>query len=72
MTVFQNKLLDVANTNDATKNLITESHAEKYEALCSHMLEINKSLNLTARKDEDGVILQYGSFRQPGELWCPA
>ena len=59
MTTFQKKLLEVAQKNEATKNLINEHYAQKYELLCSHMLEVNKSLNLTAIKDEDGVILKH-------------
>ena len=59
MTDFQNKLLSVANRNDATKNLINEKDAITLERLCSHMLEVNKSLNLTAIKDENGVILKH-------------
>ena len=59
MTDFQNKLLSVANRNDATKNLINEKDAITLERLCNHMLEVNKSLNLTAIKDENGVILKH-------------
>lgn len=59
MTNFQNKLFNVANMNEATKNLINIENVEKYETLCSHMLEFNKTLNLTAIKDEDGVILKH-------------
>ena len=59
MTDFQKKLITVANQNEATKNLIDEQSASLFEALCSHMLEVNKSLNLTAIKDEAGVILKH-------------
>lgn len=59
MTNFQSKLISVANQNEATKNLIDEKSASLFENLCSHMLEVNKSLNLTAIKDEDGVILKH-------------
>ena len=59
MTDFQNKLINTANRNDATKNLIDEPSAAQLEKLCNHMLEVNKSLNLTAIKDEDGVILKH-------------
>lgn len=59
MSEFQNKLISVANKNEATKNLIDENTAPILEKLCSHMLEVNKSLNLTAIKDEDGVILKH-------------
>lgn len=56
---FVEKLINVANRNDATKNLINEENARRLEALSSHMLEVNKTLNLTAIKDEDGVILKH-------------
>lgn len=59
MSNFQEKLISVANRNEATKNLINEKTAPTLEALCNHMLEVNKSLNLTAIKDEDGVILKH-------------
>lgn len=56
---FVEKLITVANKNDATKNLINEENAHRLEALSNHMLEVNKALNLTAIKDEDGVILKH-------------
>ena len=56
---FVEKLISVANRNDATKNLINEENAAKLEALSRYMLEVNKTLNLTAIKDEDGVILKH-------------
>lgn len=56
---FQEKLLSVAQRNEATKDLISEIDALQYEKLVSHMLEVNKSLNLTSIKDEDGVILKH-------------
>lgn len=59
MTDFQQKLLNVASNNEATKGLINEDALQKLELLCSHMLEVNKTLNLTAIKDEDGVILKH-------------
>ena len=59
MLDFKNELLRVANLNEATKNLITEDSAPVFEALCSHMLEKNKVLNLTAIRDEEGVILKH-------------
>ena len=57
--MFTEKLINVANRNEATKNLINEENAKRLEALATHMLEVNKSLNLTAIKDEDGVILKH-------------
>ena len=59
MTDFQKKLISVANQNEATKNLINEQGAAVLERLTVNMLEVNKSLNLTAIKDEDGVILKH-------------
>ncbi len=59
MTDFQKKLIRVAQENEATENLIDQNSAKKLEELCTHMLEVNKSLNLTAIKDEDGVILKH-------------
>ena len=59
MTDFQNKLISVANQNEATRNLIDENSASTLEKLTANMLEVNKSLNLTAIKDEDGVILKH-------------
>ncbi len=59
MSIFTNKLIRVANSNDATKSLINEENAPVFEALCSRMLEVNDYMNLTAIKDEDGVILKH-------------
>ncbi len=59
MSNFTEKLINVSNKNEATKNLINEENAKRLEALATHMLEVNKTLNLTAIKDEDGVILKH-------------
>jgi len=59
MTEFQRKLISVANQNEATNNLISEDSAAVLEKLTENMLEVNKSLNLTAIKDENGVILKH-------------
>lgn len=59
MTEFASKLIRVANMNTATQNLIDEKGACALEALCTHMLSVNKELNLTAIRDEDGVILKH-------------
>ena len=59
MSNFVEKLIKVAEENSATKGLISEENAKKLEALSSFMLEVNKNLNLTAIKDEDGVILKH-------------
>lgn len=59
MSDFVEKLIKVANANEATKDIINQKNAECLERLSSHMLEVNKSLNLTAIKDEDGVILKH-------------
>ena len=59
MSNFTNKLISVAEGNEATKGVITEEKAQILEKLTSHMLEVNEHLNLTAIKDEDGVILKH-------------
>ena len=59
MSNFTNKLISVAEKNEATKGIINEENAEILEKLSSHMLEVNEHLNLTAIKDEDGVILKH-------------
>ena len=56
MTDFQNKLISVANMNEATKGLIDEDSAARLEDFTKHLLEVNKTLNLTAIRDEDGFI----------------
>ena len=59
MSNFVEKLINVAETNEATRGIITKDKAEVLSNLSSHMLDVNKSLNLTAIKDEDGVILKH-------------
>lgn len=59
MSGFVEKLINVANANEATKDIINQENAGRLENLSSHMLEVNKSLNLTAIKDENGVILKH-------------
>lgn len=59
MTDFEKRLLSVANQNEKTKNIIDVSHLSTLENLCHRMLEVNKTLNLTAIKDENGVILKH-------------
>ena len=59
MSNFAEKLIKVANGNEATKGIIDEENAKALEKLSSHMLEVNEHLNLTAIKDEDGVILKH-------------
>lgn len=56
---FNEKLLEVANRNDLARGIITQEKAVVLEKLTSHMLKVNESLNLTAIKDEDGVILKH-------------
>ena len=56
---FKEKLLEVANRNDLARGIITQEKAVVLEKLTSHMLKVNESLNLTAIKDEDGVILKH-------------
>lgn len=59
MSNFVEKLIEVAEDNEATRGIITNDKAQILSNLSSHMLEVNKSLNLTAIKDEDGVILKH-------------
>lgn len=59
MSNFTSKLISVAEKNEATKGIITEEKAQLLEKLSSHMLTVNEHLNLTAIKDEDGVILKH-------------
>ncbi len=59
MSAFTKKLLYVADLNDATRGAIDEQGATTLEALCSHMLSVNDKMNLTAIRDEDGVILKH-------------
>ncbi len=56
---FTEKLLSVANRNDATRGVISEENAKTLETLFHHMVEVNEHLNLTAITDEDGVILKH-------------
>ncbi len=59
MSNFVEKLIRVAEGNEATKGIIDKEKATALEKLSSHMLEVNEHLNLTAIKDEDGVILKH-------------
>lgn len=59
MSNFTKKLIEVSGLNDATRGIISEENALTLEALCSHMLSVNDHLNLTAIRDEDGVILKH-------------
>ena len=59
MSNFTDKLISVAEQNEATKCIISEEKAQILEKLSSHMLEVNEHLNLTAIKDENGVILKH-------------
>lgn len=59
MTEFQNKLIRVADLNEATRGLINEEKAAVFESFSTHMLKVNEELNLTAIRDTDGVILKH-------------
>ncbi|MBP3494578.1 MAG: 16S rRNA (guanine(527)-N(7))-methyltransferase RsmG [Clostridia bacterium] len=59
MTDFERKLIEVANKNEATRGLINEKQASLLSKISEHMIEVNKALNLTAIKDEDGIILKH-------------
>ena len=57
--MFTKKLISVAEQNEATRGIITERSAITLERLSAHLQETNKALNLTAIKDEDGIILKH-------------
>ena len=59
MTKFTTELIRVAQSNDATRDLINNDSAATLEALFHHMVEVNEHLNLTAITDPDGVILKH-------------
>ena len=59
MSNFVEELIRVAEDNQATRGIIGRDKAEMLSRLSAHMLEVNRSLNLTAIKDEDGVILKH-------------
>lgn len=59
MTDFQKRLIEVAQMNEATKNLITEEKAIVLEKLRDRLVETNKTLNLTAIVDDEGIILKH-------------
>ena len=59
MTNFQKRLLEVAEQNSATSGILRESHLEPLEKLKLHMVETNKTLNLTAITDDEGIILKH-------------
>jgi 16S rRNA (guanine527-N7)-methyltransferase len=55
---FKKKLIDaLANNNVALE--VTDDKAEKLYALTNIMLEVNKSMNLTAITDEDAIIVKH-------------
>lgn len=45
--------------NEMTKNQITDTHAAIFEKMTEFFLKTNETLNLTAIKDIDGVILKH-------------
>ena len=59
MTDFQKKLIAVAEMNEATRGIVTEEKSKLLMEFTSHLLEVNKTLNLTAIRDEDGFILKH-------------
>ena len=59
MTDFQKKLIYVAEMNEATRGIITEEQSKIFEEFTNHLLEVNKTLNLTAIRDTDGFILKH-------------
>ena len=59
MTDFQKRLIEVANMNDATRGIISDESATRLEEFARHMLKVNEELNLTAIRDDEGVILKH-------------
>ena len=59
MTLFQERLLKVAEQNSATSGILGNEHLEALERLKLHMVETNKTLNLTAITDDEGIILKH-------------
>lgn len=59
MKKLHERLLDVANMNEKTQYLLSRNDALFFEELTKYILEVNKTLNLTAIRDEDGFILKH-------------
>ncbi|MBQ7760513.1 MAG: 16S rRNA (guanine(527)-N(7))-methyltransferase RsmG [Clostridia bacterium] len=59
MTDFQQRLIQVADQNEITKNLISKEKSAVLEKLKDRLVEANKTLNLTAILDDEGVILKH-------------
>lgn len=57
-TEFYNIVLEIWSKNASLPDL-SEEKAQKLYALTNHMLEVNKSMNLTAIKDEESIILKH-------------
>ena len=57
-TEFYDVSIEIWNKNPSLPNL-TEDKAQKLYDLTVRMLEVNKSMNLTAIKDEESVILRH-------------
>ena len=57
-TEFYNTALEIWSKN-ASLPVLTDEAARKLFALTNHMLEVNKSMNLTAIKDEESIILKH-------------
>ena len=55
---FKKKLID-ALANNGVALEVTDDKAEKLYALTNIMLEVNKSMNLTAITDEDAIIVKH-------------
>ena len=57
-TEFYNIALETWSKNASLPDL-SEEKTQKLYALTNHMLEVNKSMNLTAIKDEESIILKH-------------
>ena len=52
-------LLHAAFVENGLERFANEPHARRFHALCEHMLTVNQSMNLTAIREEKGVILRH-------------
>ena len=52
-------LLRAALTENGLERFADEHRAQRFHTLCAHMLTVNQSMNLTAIREEKGVILRH-------------
>ena len=56
--MFKERYKEILKAN-SLENFATDEFAGKFEALTARMLEVNEHMNLTAIRDEDGIILKH-------------